>query len=217
MNELRNERTSPWMKAPAGLALALALMTPASIVRADPEPEVSEPEPEVSSFQLRWNRLLAAELTAAIDGPLGVIGASMIIAPTTNFQLELGGGASRDGGRVAGGARFVLPQDHFALVLRVGFAGGPLTWEGASPAQDPGLGPTRRRWDFAGFVYSDVGLQYRFDMGLYVMINGGVETALVGDADTCMAGTTTCSTSGASPARIYAGLTVGYAFDMLQP
>lgn len=216
------------MKAASALALALALMSAPSVVRADPEPEVSEPEPEVSEMDLRWNRLLSVELAAAIDGPYGVVGGTLVIAPTTNFALELGGGASRDGARVAGGLRFMFPQDHFAFVMRTGISGGPLTWDGPgapqadtnSPVPTVTIGPdTRRRWDFAAFYYADLGLQYRFDMGLYLMVNGGAEVGLIGAADSCRSidGASACSTEGSNPARIYASLSIGYAFDVLQP
>ena len=233
MTALRNSGSastaSVWMKAASALALALALMSAPSVVRADPEPEVSEPEPEVSTpMQLRWNRLLSVELAAAIDGPYGIVGGTLVIAPTTNFALELGGGASRDGARVAGGMRFMFPQDHFAFVLRLGVTGGPLTWDGRGTVQtdadsntaSPNFGAdTRRRWDFAALAYADLGLQYRFDEGLYLMVNGGGDVGLVGDADSCRSvdGATACSTNGGNPARIYASLSVGYAFDMLQP
>gem|GEM_PF-2557520 len=235
MNALRLHRpttgsastASAWMKALSALALALALTATPSVVRADPEPEVSEPEPEVSAEQLRWNRLISVELAAAVDGPYGIIGGTLVIAPTTNFGLELGGGASRDGGRVTGGARFMFPQDHFALVLRTGVSGGPITWDGPGApiaGQDPSISPvfgpdSRRRWDFAAFLYADVGLQYRFDMGLYLMLNAGVEVGLIGTADSCRTvdGASACSTGGGTPSRVYASLSIGYAFDIQQP
>jgi hypothetical protein len=201
------------LAAGAALAVVAAGMAPVS-ARAD------DPEPEVSDEDLRWNRLLAAELTGAIDGPLGVAGASIVISPLRNLGFEIGGGVSRDGGRVAGGLRVVLPQDHFALVMRLGIAAGPETWD--ATAQQAAVRYTvHRSWAFQSFLYADVGLQYRFDEGVYIQLVGGVESGFSNQADTCVpvdapAGApATCDvTSGGHPSRLYLGLTLGYAFDI---
>ncbi len=207
-----------WLVSLAAIAMALAVLGGARPVRAD-APAEADPEPEVSSQDLLWNRLLAIELQGAVDGPLGVIGGTLVISPLTNLALEVGGGASRDGARVAGGFRVMLPQDHFALALRMGVAAGPLTWDTAG--QYMGTSYTaRRRWEFQAGMYADIGLQYRFDMGLYIGLNGGVEAGFASTSDSCtvenpvQSGPTECTTGGGRIARIYLGLSVGYAFDL---
>jgi len=207
-----------WLVSLAAIAMSLAVLGGARSARAD-APVEADPEPEVSSQAALWNRLLAVELQAAVDGPLGVVGGSIVISPLTNLALEVGGGASRDGARVAGGFRIMLPQDHFAVTLRMGVAAGPLTWDTA--AQDMGTTYTaRRRWEFQAGMYADMGLQYRFDMGLYIGLNGGVEAGFMSTSDSCavvdgtQGGPTTCSIGGGRTSRIYLGLSVGYAFDL---
>ncbi len=200
----------------AGTALAVAAMgvVPVPALADDPEPEVSDQE-------RLWHRLIAAELVGAIDGPLGVAGASIVISPITNFALEVGGGIGRDGARVAGGVRLMLPQDHFALMLRLGIAAGPEDWDGFAQVGTTNF-TQRRHWEFQAGFYADVGLQYRFDMGLYLALNGGVETGFSSTADTCRvidgggaAVAPNCSVSGGGhPSRIYLALAVGYAFDI---
>lgn len=200
------------------LAACVGFFVTASPVRAD------DPEPEVSASDLRWNRLLAVELGGAVDGPYGVGSGLIVISPVSVFGIELGGGVSRDGGRVGGGLRLTLPQDHFALQMRVGITGGPQTWDTNEGVNvDPGNGTIidygrRRRWDFQGSFYSDIGLQYRLDNGLYFSMNLGVDQALSGVSDTCeltgpAPSDASCSLDGQRPIRLYAGLNVGYAFD----
>lgn len=202
------------LAAGTALAIAAAGAAPAGARADDPEPEVSDQSGGL------WNRLLALEVTGAIDGPLGVAGGSLVISPVQWLGLEVGGGVSRDGGRVAGGARVILPQDHFALILRLGVSAGPQEWDGTAQ-QETAAYTVRRRWEFQASMYADVGLQYRFDMGLYLMLNGGVEAGFDSTADSARAldapvGTTTEFDLGAGgrPARIYLGLTLGYAFDI---
>ena len=182
----------------------------------DPEPEVSD---EANDFAHRWNRLLAVELQGAIDGPLGVAGGSLIIQPIAGLGFEIGGGVSRDGGRVAGGLRATLPQDHFALMLRLGVEAGPITWDGEGQSSAGARYTARRSWDFSAGMYADIGLQYRFDMGLYIGAMFGVETQFSPVADSCTIiageGGSSCSRDGFRPTRVYAGLQVGYAFDII--
>lgn len=203
------------------LALLLATLTGATYLAAvpavaladDPEPEVSDQvDPSTDPMHLRWDRLLGIELTGGADTPYGVIGAALLVQPVRFFRLDVGGGVSRDGARVAGGATLVLPQDHFALLIRIGFAGGPLTWEDGRETQ------VRRSWSFAAFLDTSLGLEYRFDEGVLLRLYAGVETTLNSSADACSAVTgtpeTTCANpNGDHPARLFAGLSVGYMFD----
>lgn len=210
--------SAAWLASLTMLALALTSIAP-GVARADEPGEAADPEPEVSDQARLWNRLLAVEIQGAIDGPLGVVGGSIVISPLTNLALEIGGGASRDGARVAGGFRIMLPQDHFALALRMGVAAGPLTWD--APAQYLGESyTTTRRWEFQAGMYADIGLQYRFDMGLYIGLNGGVEAGFASTSDSCSIaspvqdGPTSCPTDTGRTARIYLALSLGYAFDL---
>ncbi len=204
------------------LACVVALLgLTASTARADEPGTTEDPEPEVSDQARLWHRLLAVEVQGAIDGPLGVVGGSLVIAPLEALALEVGGGASRDGARVAGGVRLMLPQDHFALMMRLGVSAGPLTWEGAGQSDADVRYTARRRWEFSAGMYADIGLQYRFDMGLYLGLMGGVETQFNSQADSCSVVETgggapnDCSADGFRPTRIYLGLQVGYAFDIV--
>lgn len=209
----------------ACLALALTLLPSAGIARADePEPEVSS-EPAAARTRDLWDRMLAVELIGGIDTPYGVFGGAVVISPIRNLALDIGGGVSRDGGRVAGGARLVLPHANGALGMRVGFAGGPLTWESAVPGHNvPGDevhtrdGVQRQTWEFVGFVDVSLSLEVRFDLGIYARLLFGVEHALSGpttceeriDGESIGA----CSASSFQPTRTYVGLAVGYAFDL---
>lgn len=206
------------------LACTLALVgltTTAFAQEAGGEPSTAaDPEPEVSDRERLWHRLVAVELQGAIDGPLGVVGGTLVIAPVEALGIEIGGGVSRDGGRVAGGLRLILPQDHFALMMRLGMSAGPLTWDGRGQS-DAGVSyGAQRQWAFSANMYADVGLQYRFDFGLYLGLHGGVETSLNNGADSCTVTDTgagipqECNAGGFRPTRIYLGLQVGYAFDI---
>lgn len=215
--------------APRAHALAVAMacllalfgLATSTTARADEPNTAADPEPEVSDQQRLWGRLLAVELQGAIDGPLGVAGGTLIISPIAHLGLEIGGGVSRDGGRFAGGFRIMLPQDHFAVQLRMGVAAGPLTWDGTAETDGGTSYGVRRRWEFQAGMYADIGLQYRFDFGLYLGLNGGVEGSFTGTADNCSVTSegaglpNTCNVEGFRPIRIYLGLQVGYAFDIL--
>ena len=206
----------------AALFMGAFALVPTSIARADdPEPEVSDHVEEPTGpdpMHERWDRLLGVELVGGIDSPFGVIGAALDVQPLRFLRLDIGGGVSRDGGRLGGGASLVLPQDHFALTMRVGFAAGPLSWESGDRQVR-----IREYWGFAAFFDTSIGLEYRFDMGLTIRASLGVETALNAAADSCatsapdpMTGLSgTCSpTSGHHPARLFLGLSVGYMFDI---
>ncbi|UJR79752.1 hypothetical protein [Sandaracinus amylolyticus] len=200
------------------------MLPTAAIVRADePDPEVSS-EPAAATRDI-WDRMLAVELVGGLDTPYGVFGGAVVISPIRHLALDVGGGVSRDGGRVAGGARLVLPHANGALGVRVGFAGGPLTWESAVPGHNvPGDevhtrdGVQRQTWEFVGFVDVSLSLEVRFDLGIYARFLFGVEHALSGptSCEERIDGESIgpCSASSFQPTRTYVGLAVGYAFDI---
>ncbi len=206
-------------------AAALLVAAPAPFARADePSPEgasLGSTISERSRSAPLFSRLVSVELQGAIDGPLGVFGGTLVISPLQNLSLEVGGGVSRDGGRFAGGVRLMLPQDHFALQLRLGIAAGPLTWDASAETNGAAPYHVRRRWDFQAGLYSDIGFQYRFDFGLYLGLNLGVEGSFSSAADQCTVLDEapglprTCAKDGFRPIRVYAGLQVGYAFDIV--
>lgn len=202
----------------SSLVAAPILAAPATALADDPEPEVSDqvdgdtattpPDP----MHLVWDRLLGVEITGGVDTPFGVIGGAVLIQPIRNLRLDIGGGASRDGGRFAGGVTLVLPQDHFALLIRAGVAGGRLTWDEGRETQ------IHRTWDFAAFFDTSLGLEYHFDEGVLIRLYWGFETTMNSHADSCTPITDTPSTVCSDgtqdhPARIFGGLSVGYMFD----
>jgi len=198
------------------LGAAQLVGAPSIALADDPEPEVSDQVEEPATadpMHLNWDRLLGIEITGGVDTPFGVIGGAILVQPIRNLRIDVGGGASRDGGRFAGGVTLVLPQDHFALLMRVGAAGGPLTWDEGRETQ------VHRSWSLAAFLDTSLGLEYRFDMGILVRLYAGVETTLNSTADTCGATTstpeTTCSIAVHDhPSRLFGGLSVGYMFDI---
>lgn len=214
------------------LALLLSLpfgalaFSPSVALADDPEPEVSDQVEEPAGpdpMHLRWDRLLGLELTGGIDSPYGVVGAGILVSPLRFLRIDLGGGVSRDGARLAGGVSVVLPQDHFALVLRVGASGGPLTWDGdyaadpaaGSPTQTPVIAHQHRYWGFAAFFDTSIGLEYRFDEGVLLRLSAGIETTLNDTADACASDGGAClGTVHDHPARIWGALSVGYMFDI---
>jgi hypothetical protein len=199
-----------------------------SIARADdPEPEVSDQADDGTTgpdpMHLRWDRMLGVELTGGVDTPFGVVGGALMVQPVRFLRIDLGGGVSRDGARLAGGVSVVLPQDHFALVLRVGAAGGPLSWDGDHTDLAPTTGQispplvhNHRYWGFAAFLDTSIGLEYRFDEGVLLRLYAGVETTLSDHADACAASSGECpsTTVHDHPARLFGGLSVGYMFDI---
>ncbi|MDQ3032514.1 MAG: hypothetical protein M3Y87_08870 [Myxococcota bacterium] len=210
----------------AALALAAIPFSGASLARADdPEPEVSSEEAAATPRDI-WDRLLAVELIGGIDTPWGVFGGAVVISPVRYLALDVGGGISRDGGRVAGGARLVLPHANGSFGLRVGFAGGPLSWERPVPGTGTNIPgevgsperTARRTWEFVGFVDVSVNLEIRLDAGVYFRFLFGVEHALSG-ADSCVESTADgavgfCARGSFQPVRTYVGLALGYAFDI---
>jgi hypothetical protein len=205
--------------------VGLPLLAPTT-AHADPEPEVSTPtEEQATTPRDIWSRWLAVEIVGGVDTPYGLIGGAVVVTPYRYIALDAGGGYSRDGGRVAGGARLVLPHANGAFGVRVGFAGGPLTWDTRVPGQ-PGRSPTdpdvpdalqHRTWNFVGFIDVSLSLEVRFDFGMYLRAWFGVEHALA-SADRCSeegpTGTRACTTAAGNPTRTYVGLSLGYAFDL---
>ncbi len=198
------------------LPLGALAFSPSVVLADDPEPEVSDQVEEPAGpdpMHLRWDRLLGVALTGGVDTPYGVIGGQVLVQPIRYLRLDVGGGVSRDGARLAGGATLVLPQDHFALLMRVGFAGGPLSWNAGSDTQ------IRRYWSFAAFLDTSLALEYRFDEGVLIQLSFGVETTLNSQSDACATvtstGETVCTDSSVHdhPARLFGGITVGYMFD----
>lgn len=194
------------------LLALLALPLAPGAASADPEPEVSDdPEPEVSTPPSLYDRLLSVELIGGLDTPYGLIGGSVRLAPIDYLVIDAGLGVSRDGVRIAGGVSLVAPQDHFAFVVRIGAAGGPLEWESG------GTQPQSRYWSFSAFIDASLGLEYRFDEGITARILAGVENDIIEAADTChfIEDGAPCDVAGGThPTRIYFGLAIGYAFDL---
>lgn len=191
------------------VALTSVTFTGLPVAFADPEPEVSEPEPEVSTPS-PYDRILGVEIIGGFHTPYGLIGANLRLSPIDWLTIDAGAGVGIDGVRVAGGVGLVIPQDHFAFTVRLGAAGGPLSWESG------GLQPQRRYWSFSAFIDASLGLEYRWDEGITGRIFVGVEDDVIDHADSC----TTSSGSecdpalGSHPTRLYAGLAVGYMFDI---
>lgn len=197
---------SIWVVSAALLALPLS----PGVVRADPEPEVSDPEPEVSDSS-PYDRLLGVELIGGLDTPNGLLGANLRLSPVQWLTIDAGGGVSRDGFRLGGGVGVVIPQDHFALTIRLGAAAGPLNWDSG------GLQAQHRYWSVAAFISADLGLEYRWDEGFTGRIMVGVEDDVIDRADSCtfVDGGGPCDPSlGSHPTRLYVGLAVGYMFDI---
>ena len=214
---------------PSRIALVALALASLALLSGEPRAHADEPDPEVSSEPAArsrdvWDRMLAVEIVGGVDTPYGLVGGAIVISPLRHLALDLGGGVSRDGGRVAGGARLVLPHAMGALGFRVGLAGGPLTWE--SPLPGPNLpgdahqsaGVQRQTWDFVGFLDLSLSLEFRFDAGFYVRGTFGAEHALsvasaceerIGDRSIGA-----CTVHDFQPLRAYVGLALGYAFDL---
>lgn len=210
----------------AWLGTAVATTPPALAQEEDPEPEVStqeDPEPEVSSQAARpspWDRFLAVSATVGIDTPLGIGGAAIEISPFPYLAIYAGGGIGRDGGRFAGGLRPQVPVGNGALGLMLGLTGGPLDWDSRGRAQlDGDEELIHRYWELALFFHSGVTFEYRWDEGFFGRLAFGIEALLEpGTADVCTFGGASCESVDYSdsyrPIRGWAGLTVGYAFEL---
>lgn len=197
----------------------------------DPEPEVSDegpegsggerdPEPEVADEGGDvWDRLLAVQVTGGLDTPFGVAGGAIEFNPFRFFGVYAGGGASRSGGRVAGGIYGRAPLGNASVGLQLGLGGGPLDWESAGRT-DERL-HTSRHWDFALFFHSGLMFEYRWEMGLFGRLSFGVDALLTPEADDCVRGASgdqeACGVTAeglSKPVRGWAGLTIGYALDL---
>ncbi|MCS6856581.1 MAG: hypothetical protein NZM37_02605 [Sandaracinaceae bacterium] len=183
-----------------------------------------------SSYAHLWKQPLAIEIQGGWWIPLGAIGGTLLMSPVEIRPLgvEVGGGYGPDGGRVAVGLRLTLPQDHFALRLRMGSMAGPLSWKGQGSVLIRGpMGQSESRdltvtryWDTSINAYADIGLEYRFDGGFYLGVMGGVETGFFSRADRCQIEESLppesrpqCNTDGTRPIRLYLGMFLGYAID----
>jgi len=194
---------------------ALALMTGllcASTAFAqteeDPEPEVSVPGP--------YSRMLAVAVNGGADTPFGVVGASVEFAPIEYLNIYAGGGVSRSGARVAGGVELRFPVHSTSFGFRGGVAGGPMNWN--SNGSRDGNVTVERYWEFALFMHLGLTIEYRFDEGLFIRGMVGMEGLVAGDTTSCASSDgTSCDptrTDLFSPIRGWAGLAVGYAFEL---
>lgn len=204
------------------LPALLALFAAPTVALADPEPEVSDGETTTN----QWDRWLGVELIGGLDTPYGILGASFRIAPHENLIFDLGGGAGRDGARVAGGVAFSIPDREFAFQVHGGIAGGPLLWDSVIELENvDGSGHTahtvHRYWDFTAFLDLDIALEWRHPEGFGGRIFFGVENNLITGANSCTYSDGVTSVNcdpgaGGHPARVYAGLSVGYWFDLVR-
>ena len=209
---------------PSRVALPLLLgslsgLAPSMAAADEPEPEVSTAPAETPEDV--WARLLAVEIIGGVDTPYGLVGGAMVVSPMRNLAFDLGGGYSRDGGRLAGGARLVLPHASGALGFRVGLAGGPLSWDtdaatlgnGHFSGDIPASAHERRTWDFTAFLDTSVSLEMRLDSGVYLRFMFGAEHALSAPGACTVAGGS-CAAGSDAPTRAYVGLAAGYALDL---
>ena len=194
---------------------ALALMTGllcASTAFAqteeDPEPEVSTPGP--------YSRMLAVAVNGGVDTPFGVVGGSVEFAPIEHLNIYAGGGVSRSGARVAGGLELRFPVHSTSFGVRAGVAGGPLSWDSRGAVD--GNVTVQRYWEFALFVHMGFTIEYRFDEGIFIRGMVGMEGLIAGDVTSCAAvdGSVCDPARGDlfNPMRGWAGLSVGYAFEL---
>lgn len=205
---------------------ALVSTTPALAQEEDPEPEVStqaDPEPEVSTPPPSpWDRFLAVSATVGLDTPLGIGGAAVEITPFPYLAIYAGGGVGRDGGRFAGGIRPQAPMGNAALGLMIGLTGGPLDWDSRGRVQFGGDEEiVHRYWELALFFHSGLTFEYRWDEGFFGRLAFGVEALIEpSTANVCTFGGVACSDPSVNysdsyrPVRGWAGLTVGYAFQL---
>ena len=129
--------------------------------------------------------------------------------------LYAGGGVGRFGGRFAGGLQLQVPIDSTAFGIQAGFGGGAL--EATSGGADNTR--IRRYWGMALYFHSALSLTYRFEEGVFGRLSLGMDALVAGDPDECVftATDTECGVSASSlhrPVSPFAGLTVGYAFDI---
>jgi len=202
----------------------LASTTPALAQEEDPEPEVStqaDPEPEVSTpAPSPWDRFLAVSATVGLDTPLGIGGAAVEVTPFPYLAIYAGGGVGRDGGRFAGGIRPQAPMGNAALGLMIGLTGGPLDWDSRGRIQFEGDEEVvHRYWELALFFHTGLTFEYRWDEGFFGRLAFGMEALIEpGTATVCTFGGEACESAGYSdsyqPIRGWAGLTVGYAFQL---
>lgn len=178
----------------------------------DPEPEVSDAGPEEPTNP--YERMLAVSVTGGLDTPFGVVGGALEFAPVEFLNIYAGGGVGRSGARVAGGVSLRFPIHSTAFGVMTGVAGGPMDWD--SHAEN---GPAYHRyWEFAMFIHAAAFFEYRWDIGIFGRLQLGAEALIGGDVTECRAsGDAVCDTARddlANPIRAWAGLSIGYAFEL---
>jgi hypothetical protein len=197
----------------AALALvSVVLMTGTVSAQAS-----EDPEPEVSTPADPYDRLLAASVTLGIDTPYGIAGAALELSPVRYLGIYAGGGIGREGPRFVAGLLPHFPVGHLSVGLMLGVEGGPFDWDSQGDEQTT----TRRHWDFALFFNTGVTFEYRWDNGLFGRLAFGAEKLITpGEADLCQfpdgsdCGPVTGNGNAYTPVRGWAGLTVGYAFEL---
>jgi len=179
----------------------------------DPEPEVSDAGPEEPTNP--YERMLGVSVTGGLDTPFGVVGAALEFAPVEFLNIYAGGGVSRSGPRVAGGVQLRFPVHGAAMGIMTGVAGGPMDWDSHFDDNGDGL---HRYWEFAMFIHAAFFLEYRWDIGIFGRLQLGAEALIAGDVTECRApGDAACDPARddlLSPIRAWAGLSIGYAFEL---
>lgn len=189
-------------------ALALSSSTALAQDEEDPEPEVSTPAPDAM-----WDRVLAVSVTAGLDTPFGIGGAAIEVTPFRYLSIYAGGGVGRDGARFAGGVRPQFPVGNGAMGIMLGVTGGPLDWDSRG-AEDVRV---HRYWDMALFLHTGLSGEYRWSEGFFGRLEFGIEALLTPSEATVCSQSDGNSCEGAalaSPIRGWAGLSVGYAFQL---
>lgn len=194
-----------------GVLVGGLAFSPAALAQdeEDPEPEVSTPAPS----DAMWDRVLAVSVTAGIDTPFGIGGAAIEVTPFRYLAIYAGGGVGRDGARFAGGVRPQFPIGNGALGIMLGVTGGPLDWDSRGN-EDVRV---HRYWEMALFLHTGLSFEYRWAEGFFGRLEFGIEALLTPtEATVCSQGNgNSClDDSLVTPIRGWAGLSVGYAFDL---
>jgi len=194
-----------------GLA-SLATLGPAAAraqTEEDPEPEVSDEGPSV------WDRMLAVQVTGGYDTPFGVAGGALEFSPHPWVTIYAGGGIGRAGGCFAGGLQLQVPIDNAAMGVQAGLDGGALevTSDGAPNVR------IRRYWGMAMYFHAGFSFTYRSEEGVFGRLSLGMNALIAGTPDECTYEATQadCGVGAdnlSQPVQPFAGLTVGYAFDL---
>lgn len=192
----------------------LVLAAPGALAQdqEDPEPEVSDVGPEPTD---PYDRFLAIQVTGGLDTPFGVGGGAIEFTPFRHLMIYAGGGASRSGGRVAGGVAFQYPIHSTSVGVFAGLGGGSLNWDSRGSNGETQI---QRWWEFALFFHSGIHVEYRWQEGIFGRLGLGIDALVYGDPDECtLPAGGECGGEAASlakPIRGWVGLTIGYAFDL---